>query len=111
MKKMFFLGAITWAMTYNTAFGAFISRWGATCIPTGVPTDIRQAIVNITNFILGFVAMISILVVVYGFATEKKIVKYGFYVLIVCALTFVGYSRFGGYFVLITEILRFLNSK
>jgi hypothetical protein len=45
---------------------AFISTWGAGSKPAGVPTDIRAAIMNITNWILGFVVMIATLIVIYG---------------------------------------------
>ena len=43
-----------------------IPTWGTTNKPGNVPTDIRQAILNITNFVLGFVAMIATLMIIYG---------------------------------------------
>ena len=45
---------------------AYISTFGAQTAPGGVPTDIRQAFLNIINFLLGFVALIAVLMIVYG---------------------------------------------
>jgi heme/copper-type cytochrome/quinol oxidase subunit 2 len=43
-----------------------IPGWGTTNKPGSVPTDFRQSILNITNFVLGFVAIIATLMVIYG---------------------------------------------
>ena len=43
-----------------------IPGWGTTNKPGGVPTDFRQSILNITNFVLGFVAIIATLMIIYG---------------------------------------------
>jgi hypothetical protein len=43
-----------------------IPGWGTTNKPGNVPTDFRQAMMNLTNFILGFVAIIATLMIVYG---------------------------------------------
>lgn len=75
-------------MSYNTAF-AYVSSWGAKCTPSRVPTDIRQAIMNVTNFILGFIAMICVLVIFYGLVSGANTVKYGFYGLVACGLAYV----------------------
>jgi len=45
---------------------AVIPGWGTTEAPGGVPTDIQQAFINVTNFVLGFVAMIATLMIIYG---------------------------------------------
>ncbi len=47
-------------------FVAAISGWGTTEAPGGVPTDIRLALMNMINWILGFVAMIATLMIIYG---------------------------------------------
>lgn len=44
----------------------YISTWGAETKPGGVPTDIRGAAMNLTNWILGFVTMLATLIVIYG---------------------------------------------
>jgi len=43
-----------------------IPGWGTTNKPENVPTDFRQAIMNLTNFILGLVAVIATLMIIYG---------------------------------------------
>ncbi|MBW6441155.1 pilin [Patescibacteria group bacterium] len=43
-----------------------IPGWGTNNQPTNVPTDLRLAMMNITNFVLGFVAIIATLMVIYG---------------------------------------------
>lgn len=40
--------------------------WGYENPPENVPTDLEAAIVNLTNFILGFIVIIATLVIVYG---------------------------------------------
>lgn len=49
-----------------SAVAADIVPWGTTDKPSNVPTDVRQAVLNITNYVLGFVAIIATLMVVYG---------------------------------------------
>jgi hypothetical protein len=59
MKKMIKAlaasSAAAFAFVYSTSIvgAADISTWGAKCSPSGVPTDIRKAIMNVTNWILG----------------------------------------------------------
>lgn len=48
------------------ADAAEIKTWGYTPAPGGVPTDIELAIMNLINYILGFVVIIATLVVIYG---------------------------------------------
>lgn len=40
--------------------------WGHNVQPDKVPTDIEGAIMNVTNYILGFVTIIATLIVIYG---------------------------------------------
>ena len=42
------------------------TSWGAPSKPGGVPTDLDQAILNATNWLLGFVGMIAVLVIIWG---------------------------------------------
>ena len=67
---------------------ASVGKWGDNCAPGGVPTDIRQAIMNITNWILGFVSMICVLVVIYGLVSGADTIKYGIVGLVVCGLAY-----------------------
>jgi len=68
--------------------GAAISGWGAKCAPGGVPTDVRQAIMNVTNWILGFISIVSVLVVIYGLVAGADTIKYGLVGLVVCGLAY-----------------------
>ena len=91
--------ALTLSATPGTA--ANISTWGATCAPGNVPTDIRAAIMNVTNWILGFVAIIATLVVIYGgvlyltaagneesVENAKKTISYGIIGVVICGLAY-----------------------
>jgi hypothetical protein len=75
--------------------------WGATCAPGGVPTNIRTAIMNVTNWILGFVAIIATLIVIYGgvlyltaagneeaVEKAKKTISYGIIGVVICGLAY-----------------------
>ncbi len=81
--------------------GADFSTWGANCAPMKVPTDIRQAIMNVTNWILGFVAIIATLIVIYGgvlyltaagneeaVEKAKKTISYGIIGIVICGLAY-----------------------
>lgn len=94
------MSVIAYTMAYSTAL-AYISPWGSTCQPTGVPTDIRQAIMNVTNFILGFIAMVATLVVIWGgvqyltaggnedaVANAKKTISYGVIGIVIAGLAY-----------------------
>ncbi len=85
----------------GTPGDAAISSWGATCAPGSVPTDIRTAIMNITNWILGFVAIIATLVVIFGgvkyltaagneeaVESGKKTISYGIIGVVICGLAY-----------------------
>jgi hypothetical protein len=69
--------------------------------PQGVPTDLQLALENITNWILGFVAVIAVLIVIYGgllyltaagnddqVAKAKKTITTGIIGLIICGLAY-----------------------
>lgn len=75
-------------LTLNVSEAADFPTWGAKCAPSNTPTDIRQAIMNITNWVLGFVSMICVLVVMYGLVTGADTIKYGILGLVVCGLAY-----------------------
>ena len=100
IKKISITSVIAYTMAYSTAL-AYISPWGSTCTPSNVPTDIRQAIMNVTNFILGFIAMIATLVVIWGgfqyltaggnedaVANAKKTISYGVIGIVIAGLAY-----------------------
>ena len=91
--------ALTLSATPGIA--ASISTWGAECAPSNVPTDIRGAIMNVTNWILGFVAIIATLIVIYGgvlyltaagneeaVEKAKKTISYGIIGVVICGLAY-----------------------
>lgn len=86
-------------LTANLAMAA--SEWGAPPKPGGVPTDIEGGLLNMTNWILGFVSMIAVLMVIWGgvlYLTSagdeskaesgKKTLTYAFIGLVIAALAY-----------------------
>jgi hypothetical protein len=78
-----------------------ISKWTSPPKPGGVPTDIEGGLMNLTNWILGFVSMIAVLFVIWGGAqyltsigdenrmeSGKKTVTYALMGLIIAALAY-----------------------
>ncbi|MDF1498217.1 MAG: hypothetical protein P1P85_02590 [Patescibacteria group bacterium] len=95
------IAAFAFAFSYNTTFAAVISTWGAKSKPAGVPTDIRAAIMNLTNWILGFVSIIATLVIIYGgvqyltaggnedaVGNAKKTISYGIIGIVIAGLAY-----------------------
>ena len=94
------VAAYTLVCTASITFAA-ISGWGTKEKPTGVPTDIRQAIMNVTNWILGFIAIVATLVIIYGgvqyltaggnednVGAAKKTISYGIIGIVICGLAY-----------------------
>lgn len=93
---------IAYAMMYSTSVAfAAIPTWGTKRAPKNVQTDIIQAIMNVTNFILGFIAMVATLVIIYGgvqyltaagnedaVATAKKTISYGVIGMVIAGLAY-----------------------
>lgn len=103
LKVLSVSSVIAYAITYSTAILAApaISHWGATCKPSGVPTDIREAIMNVTNWILGFIAIVATLIIIYGgvqyltaggnedsVASAKKTISYGIIGVVIAGLAY-----------------------
>ncbi len=103
IKSLVASSAAAFAFVYSTSIvgAATISSWGATCKPTGVPTDIRQAVMNVTNWILGFIAIIATLVIIYGgvqyltaggnedaVGAAKKTISYGIIGVVIAGLAY-----------------------
>jgi len=77
------------------------NKWTAPTQPSGVPTSFDDAILNMTNWILGFVASIAVLVVIWGgvnYLTSagnesqaengKNTIKYGIMGLVICGIAY-----------------------
>lgn len=104
LKALSVSSVIAYAMVYSTAALATISPWGATCKPSNVPTDIRAAIMNVTNWILGFIAIVATLIIIYGgvqyltaggnedsVASAKKTISYGIIGVVIAGLAYAFY--------------------
>lgn len=66
-KKITAAGLSTYAMLFALEASADATQgWGYSNQPSGVPGDLESAIMNITNYILGFIAIIATLIVIYG---------------------------------------------
>ena len=101
MKALMASSIASYALVSTSALAADISHWGAKCQPTGVPTDLRKAIMNVTNWILGFIAIVATLVIIYGgvqyltaggnednVANAKKTISYGIIGIVICGLAY-----------------------
>ena len=95
------VAAYTLMCTASITFATDISGWGTKEAPSGVPTDIRQAIMNLTNWILGFISIVATLVIIYGgvlyltaagnednVATAKKTIGFGIIGVVIAGLAY-----------------------
>lgn len=85
-----------------TAFAGKVSAdWGSPSKPNNVPTDFDQAILNMTNWVLGFVASIAVMAIIWGgilyltsagdesqAETGKKTIKNGLLGLVICGIAY-----------------------
>ena len=84
------------ALAYNP-----ITGWGGGTQPKNVETDIVAAVMNITNYILGFIAIIATLIVIWGgvqyltaagnedtVANAKKTISYGIIGMVIAGLAY-----------------------
>ena len=79
------------------------SGWVLPSQPNNVPDDFNEALINITNWLLGFVVLIGILVMVWGgvkyvsstgdqeaATTAKKTISYALWGVIIAGLAYAG---------------------
>ena len=114
MNKKKFVASVIFTyclLTTNLAIAG--STWGPPPKPGGVPTDLEGGLMNLINWILGFVSMIAVLMVIYGgvqYLTSsgdenkaeggKKTLTYAFVGLIIAALSY------GIIEIIVTDILQ-----
>ena len=80
---------------------AFADGWAMGTKPTGVPESFDNAVLNLTNWILGFVAMIAVLAIVWGgvmyiasagdetkATTGKRVVTYALIGLVIAGIAY-----------------------
>jgi len=96
---------------YGMVFAAEVSAtgtstgWGTqptgTTQPEGVPDDLTTTVMSITNWVLGFIALIATLVIIYGgvlyltsagsedaISRAKKTIVFGIVGLVVCGMAY-----------------------
>jgi len=101
IKKLSISSMLVYAFAASAALASPTDGWGYTNAPTNVPTDIETSIMNITNYILGFVAIIATLVIIYGgvlyltaagnedtVATAKKTIAAGVIGMVIAGLAY-----------------------
>ena len=70
IKKLSISSILVYAFTASATLASSpTAGWGYGTKPGGVETDIEVAIMNITNYILGFIAIIATLVIIFGGVT------------------------------------------
>ena len=65
-KKKFAVSMVSAYCLLTTNLAIAASTWGPPPKPGGVPTDLEGGLMNLTNWILGFVSIIAVLMVIYG---------------------------------------------
>jgi len=102
MKKLSISSVLVYAFALSASVAsAQINTWGHKNAPINVETDIEAAIMNITNYILGFIAIIATLVIIYGgvryltaggnedsVAEAKKIIAAGIIGMVIAGLAY-----------------------
>lgn len=67
LNKLMTSGLLAYAVVFAAKASADATEgWGYQNAPDNVPTDIEKAIMQVTNYILGFIAIIATLIVIYG---------------------------------------------
>ena len=61
-NKVLSIFAVAFALSANVAS----AKWESPSQPTGVPSNFDSAVLNATNWILGFVGMIAVLMIIWG---------------------------------------------
>jgi len=87
------------ALTTGVALAA--NAWGPPDQPTNVPNNLASAILNVTNWILGFIGLIAVLIIIWGgvlyltaagnedqTATAKKTISWGIMGLVIAGLAY-----------------------
>jgi hypothetical protein len=107
MKKLMKKLSISSLLVYAFALSASVAcagpetGWGYEHPPENVPTDIEAAVMNLTNYILGFIAIIATLVIIWGgtqyltaggnedaVANAKKTISYGIIGMVIAGLAY-----------------------
>ncbi len=63
-KSIAIINAVYCFLAVNMAVAA--SKWGSPPAPSKVPKDLEKGLMNLTNWILGFISMVAVLFVIWG---------------------------------------------
>ena len=103
LTKMTASGLFAYGMVFvsKASADATAGFGGNNQAPTGVPTELEATVMSITNYILGFISLIAVLIIIYGgilylisagnqdsIDKAKKTITYGVVGLIVCGLAY-----------------------
>jgi hypothetical protein len=103
LTKLMTSGVFAYGVVFaSEASAAASAGWGQNnTAPTGVPTELESTIMNIINYILGFITLIATLIIIYGgvlyltsagnedqIGNAKKTIVYGVVGIIVCGLAY-----------------------
>lgn len=101
IKKLSLSSLLVYAFAASAAFASPSDGWGYENPPENVPTDIEAAIMNLTNYILGFIAIIATLVIIWGgvqyltaggnedtVSNAKKTISYGIIGMVIAGLAY-----------------------
>jgi len=104
MKIITRLGIASFAFAFllvPTAYAGPEQGWGYQNPPSGVPVDIETTILNITNYVLGIISLIAVLIIIYGgilyltsmgnadqIAKAKSTIVYGIVGLVIVGLAY-----------------------
>jgi len=101
IKKLNYTFLIIFCSLFFSTSVSAITKWTAPPQPGGVPTDIDAGILNLTNWVLGFISMIAVLMIIWGgvqYLTSagdtnkaesgKKTITYAFIGLVIAALSY-----------------------
>lgn len=103
LTKFMTTGVFAYGVVFaSEASAAASAGWGQNnTAPSGVPTELEGTVMNITNYILGFVTLIATLIIIYGgvlyltsagnedlISKAKTTIVYGIVGIIVCGLAY-----------------------
>ncbi len=98
-KSIATISAVYCFLAVNLAIAA--SKWGSPPAPNKVPQDLEKGLMNLTNWVLGFISMIAVLFIIWGgvqyltsigdesrMESGKKTVTYALMGLVIAALAY-----------------------
>src|SRR5680860_85558 len=99
--KLSIISTLAYSLVNASTTFAQDETWGAAAAPTGVATNIRDVMKDLTDWVLGFIAIIATLVIIYGgilymtaggnddaVGKAKKTISYGIIGMVVACLLY-----------------------